>query len=87
MSKKLTHEEWEAVHHPFVSVTVKNKGWHEQEWKALTRWIENNCHGWFYFDDHKTFVFERIEDVMHLKLWISDESIKKEKEKLTTETP
>lgn len=87
MPKQLTRDEWEAVQHPFVSVTIKKKrGWYEQEWQALTHWIENNCHGWFYFDGHQTFVFERMQDVMHLKLWISDESIEKEKEKMVAET-
>lgn len=83
MAKLLTKEEWDDVLPPFVKVEIGPRHWSMLQRSIITDWIENNCHnGWFYYDGDRTYVFESMQDLIMLKMWLSPETLAKAQQKI-----
>lgn len=80
MAKRLNDDEWHAVVPPFVWVDLRIST--EVELQILTKWIEQQTSGWFYyskvFDAKYTFVFEEKADMVAIKLWLSSDPFNEE---------
>lgn len=84
MAKMLTKEEWDQVLPPFTRADIGHRHWPKQDRDIIQNWIDNNCNsGWVYHDGSTTYVFESSQDLVMLRLWLSAESMAKERAKLT----
>lgn len=66
----LTTEEWAKVMPPLVSIKVEFKEWGDVEYEIGLKYALRIATGWVYFTN-KRYVFEKTEDYMAFKLWLS----------------
>lgn len=67
----LTSEEWAVIMPPLISIKVEFPEWREIEYDIGLKYALRNATGWVYFSD-KRYIFERSEDYMLFKLWLSE---------------
>lgn len=69
--RRLTDDEWSVVTAPFSHVKTTNPSWKAKHRILISRWLDNHpSDGWFY-EAGETAIFERSDDALAYRLWIS----------------
>lgn len=66
----LTKDEWMDIMPPLVAIKVEYPKWTETEYEIALKYAVRNATGWVYYAN-KRFVFEKTEDYMTFKLWLT----------------
>jgi len=67
----ITREEFIKAAPPLYFIRVENFKFSPVQIDLIAHWINAHCGGWVYYDQHKTYVFERLGDRLMFKIWIS----------------
>lgn len=70
MGKSLTPKEWKTQGTPIYWRRVPPAfRWQILEFGIASKWLDDNCEGWYYLEDH-TFLFGSHHDAAMFEIWL-----------------